>query len=167
MKLEMFEIVGRCLFWREKKVLVVGDLHLGYEEVLNEQGMVFPKSQLSDYLEEFGKIFGKTGELNEIVLLGDIKHHFGGILRDESDGFYKLIEFFENNLDKNGKIVITEGNHDNILAPIVRRFDNVELKEGHLIENVLFFHGYRKFFEKNSKYFNKIDNKKDKIELFS
>ena len=34
MKIADFEIVDRCLFLAKEKILVVGDLHLGYEEYL-------------------------------------------------------------------------------------------------------------------------------------
>jgi len=40
MKIKQFEIVNRCLYWKEKKALIIGDLHLGYEDSLKESGAI-------------------------------------------------------------------------------------------------------------------------------
>ncbi len=151
MKIERFEAVDRCLFWKEKKILVVGDLHLGYENYLNEMGWVFPKTQMEETMEVFDKIFDKVKKVEKIILLGDVKHYFAGILNKEFADFYKIVEMFRKNLVDGGEIIIVKGNHDNILEPIVcqDRFEGfVFLKDYFVINDVLFFHGDKRGFEK-------------------
>ena len=151
MKISKFELVDRCLFWEEKKILIVGDLHLGYEDYLNESGVALVKTQMEETFELFEKIFSVTGKVKKIILLGDVKHHFGGILHREFNDFYKLIDVFKKNLYKGGKVVIVKGNHDNILEPIVlqKEFSGlVELKDFYKEGDVLFFHGDKYGFDK-------------------
>jgi len=148
-KIERFEAVDRCLFWKEKKILVVGDLHLGYEEFLNSKGWCFPRTQMEETINIFSRIFAHTGKIKKIILLGDVKHYFSGILNKEFEDFYKLIEIFKENLLKNGKIIIVKGNHDNILEPIVcqEKYSNfVFLEDYYILQDVLFFHGNKKGF---------------------
>lgn len=159
-KIERFEAIGKGLFWKEKKILIIGDLHLGYEEDLREKGLFFPETSINLILEDLDKIFKKTKKLKKIIFLGDVKHYFKGILKSEYRDFYRLIEKCKENLYKTGKIIITQGNHDNILRPIIEKnkdLDFVFLKKDHIEEDVLFYHGSKNkgilenYFLKNKK----------------
>lgn len=143
MKIDRFEIVDRCLFLKKEKILIVGDLHLGYESVLRDKGMDIPKNQMREVLKIFGRIFKGTGKIKEIILLGDVKHEIGGKLKWEGEDFLNLVELFRKNLYKNGRVIITKGNHDNFLAPIVENYDDVFLEDYFLLDDILFFHGDR------------------------
>jgi hypothetical protein len=164
MKIERFEAIDRCLYWEEKETLIVGDLHLGYEENLNESGISIPKSQLKETLKIFERIFRvmkeKDWKIKEIVLLGDIKHYFSGILRQEFNDFRKIVDLLEKNIKLGGKIVIVKGNHDSILEPITRNYNNIELKDYYNINDVLFLHGHQLETEKLSL---EILDKKNKL----
>lgn len=142
-KIYDFETVDRCLYWKKEKILIVGDLHLGYEDNLNQRGIVFPKKQQEENFRLFQRVFLelRKKKIEKILLLGDIKHYFGGILRQESQDFDELIRFFENELDKKVKIEIVKGNHDKILEPIIKKYENVTLQDYLIIKNTLFFHG--------------------------
>lgn len=160
-KIKKFGIVDRCLVYTAKdgrKILVVGDLHLGYENYLMEKGWSFPKTQWEETKDIFERIFKKIEKVDEIILLGDVKHHFGGILREEFSDFHKLIDLLRSRLKSFGKIIITKGNHDSILEPIVRNYDVVELKEVYVVDDVLFFHGdnsrTKKMFKQNLSLFD-------------
>jgi len=157
MKISRFEAVGRCLLWKEKKILVIGDLHLGYEDYLQEAGWSFPKTQMQESEKILNKILKKIGKVEKIILLGDVKHYFGGILSEEFGDFYKIIEILGKKLEKNGKIIITRGNHDNILEPIVKNYKKVELVDYYVEEDAIFFHGS----PKNFKDFSSILRKKE------
>lgn len=159
-QIERFQAVDRCLYWKEKKILIVGDLHLGYEDYLAESGWSFPKTQLQDTLSIFEKIFNETGKLKEIVLLGDVKHYFAGVLNEEFSDFKKVIELFNKNLLSGGKIVIVKGNHDNILEPIIQRwgYDGIKVVPSYSVDDVLMFHGDKDFWEKIEVY-----DKKNKL----
>ncbi len=149
-KITDFEIIDRCLFLEKEKILIVGDLHLGYEEYLMEHGWSFPKTQLEITTEIFSSIFKKTGKLNKIILLGDVKHHFAGILKSEFGDFYSLVSLFRENLIAKGKVVICKGNHDNILEPVVRNYDFVELVDYFSFNEYLFMHGDKNNFKRNA-----------------
>ena len=147
-RIEQFEIIDRCLFWEKEKILVVGDLHLGYEEVLMEQGVSFPKTLVEEIFKLFKKIFQRTGRVKKIILLGDVKHFFGGVLKGESGDFFNLMELFKKNLLEGGKVVITKGNHDSILKPVTDNYDFVELVDFFVVDDVLFFHGAKNQWDK-------------------
>ena len=145
-KIERFKAIDKCLFWKEKKILIVGDLHLGYENYLHERGWSFPKTLLEDTLIELEKILDKTGKLKEIVLLGDVKHYFSGILQEEFSDVFKVIELL---LKYCEKIVITKGNHDNILEPITRKYKEIELVDKYVVEDTIFLHGNKQNIKAN------------------
>ena len=55
----MIEFIGKCLFIEEKEemVLVVGDLHLGYEEILNKSGVFVGRKMFDEMILKFEDIF--------------------------------------------------------------------------------------------------------------
>jgi len=160
-KINGFEVMDKCLFWKEKKILIIGDLHLGYEEVLKESGWAVPKTQMKETLLGLERIFKKTGRCKRIILMGDVKHYFSGILGGEWRDFYALMNILKKNLLKNGKITIIRGNHDAILEPMIysseknRENFETEIKDWEFIEGVLFLHGNWKGM--NKKRINKIE----------
>lgn len=152
MKIHNFEIMSKSLFWRKEKTIIFGDFHLGYEETLREQGWHIPKSQAKQTLQDLEEIFNKTGKCREIILLGDIKHYFSGILKGEWKDFYDLIKILKQNLLKNGKITIIRGNHDTILEPLIYQPEKelqrkgsvkreVTLNNYYIKNSILFIHG--------------------------
>lgn len=149
MKLDKFEIIDRCLYWKEEEVLVVGDLHLGYEENLSNSGVNLPSRQFDESYELFERVFSVVGgKLKKIILLGDVKHYFGGVLKSEFGDFYGIVNLLKKNLYVGGKIVIVKGNHDNILGPVVSDYDFVELVDYYVLGGVAFLHGDRFSFKK-------------------
>jgi hypothetical protein len=148
MKIENFEVIDRCLYWPDEKMLILGDLHLGYENLLSEQGTSIPLRQLSETIEILGRVFKnlKNKKVEKIVILGDVKHHFGGILRQEIEDFVKLVNFFEKE-NENIKIIITKGNHDNIFNSFINK--NLEVVDYLFEKGVLFFHGDSKSLKKS------------------
>jgi len=148
-KIKQFEVVDRCLFWKEKRILIVGDLHLGYEDNLASRGFAVPRSQFSQTKEIIERIFNKIGKVEKIILLGDVKHVFGKIMKQEFFDFEQLIELLNKNLIKKGQIIITKGNHDTILETISKKHENIELCNKYIIEKTLFLHGDSKSVREN------------------
>lgn len=147
-KIERFIPIDRCLFWKEEGILVIGDLHLGYEQLLQEQGWSFPNTQIEETLAILEKILKQTGKLNKVIILGDVKHHFGGILTTEWEDFYLIVALLKENLKENGEIIITKGNHDNMIDPIIAKYNFVKLKESYFYKGVLFFHRHKESFNR-------------------
>lgn len=121
-----------------KDYLVISDLHLGYEQSLNTEGLMIPKFQ-------FEKILGRLEEINNfspsksIVINGDLKHEFGKITRQEWKEVNSFLRFLQDNYQE---IVLIKGNHDNFIPYISKKLD-LEVKETFNVENVLLLHGHQ------------------------
>jgi uncharacterized protein len=148
-KIKQFEVVDRCLFWKDKKILIVGDLHLGYEDNLASEGFAVPRSQFMQTKEIFERIFSKIGKVEKIILLGDVKHVFGKIMKQEFFDLDQLIKLLTENLIEKGEIIIIKGNHDIILEKISRKYNNITLYDKYNIEKILFLHGDSKSVREN------------------
>jgi len=137
--------IGKCLLVNEegKRILVVGDLHLGWEESLNMSGVFVSREMFKEVMEYFDLVFKKIGNVDEVVLLGDVKHVFGKIISQEWKDVLGLFDYLEK---KCGKIVIVKGNHDVILEPIVKK-SNVELRDFYSVGDFCFAHGDKNFLE--------------------
>lgn len=151
------EYVGKCLLIKERgeRILVVGDLHLGYEESLNRTGVYVSREMFKEMIKYFDLIFSKIGKVDKIVLLGDVKHDFGGILRQEWNDVLRLFDYFFEKIKKKGEIVIMKGNHDNILEPIIKKRENVEIKDYFIVNDIAFLHGdkdFKEIWDKKIKY---------------
>ena len=163
----MIKYIGKCLLLdvgeqlqplkkvlgvkKKEKVLVIGDLHLGYEESLNKSGVLISRKMFEELLKDLDEIFSVVGEVDKIVLLGDVKHDFGEINRQEWSDVIKLFEYLE---DRCKDIVIIKGNHDNMLQGIAKQRD-IEVKDYFILENMAFLHGDKDFpgiYDKKIKY---------------
>ncbi len=122
-----------ALFYKD--VLILSDLHIGYEEALNKQGILIPRltfQQLYKKISELLKLNPKT-----IIINGDLKHEFGSISRQEWKQTSKILELLTAN---SRKVILIKGNHDKILEPLVKDFD-IGIKDFHKIGNILITHG--------------------------
>lgn len=143
MKQEKFEFVDKCLYLPEKKILVIADLHVGYEEALNKQGIFIPRTQFKEIMKELKKTFKKLEKkkVEEIVVLGDLKHEFGNISQQEWREVKEFLDFLKK---KVRKVVLVKGNHDTILEPIAKRRELI-IKDYYIKGEVCFLHGHKLF----------------------
>ena len=148
--MQKINFIGKTLLIKteKKKFLVIGDLHLGYEESLNSAGIFMHHHLFDETINYLEKVFRKTGEVNYVILLGDVKHVFHTIMRQEKEEMFNLFNYLEK---KCSKIIITKGNHDSILEPVVKKYSNISLVNYHLQEELLFAHGDRQFPEMKDK----------------
>ncbi len=137
------EYVGKCLLVKEgrKKILAVGDLHLGYEEALQRSGVYVPRQLFREVLEELEWVFERVEKVHQVVLLGDVKHTFGGVLQQERGDVLKLIDWLA---ERAAEVVLIKGNHDVILAPIAWK-RKLCVKDFHIVGGTAFVHGDRDF----------------------
>ena len=147
--------LGKCLLVEEKgkKIIVIGDLHFGFEESLNKAGVFVSRKMFEEMIEELDRVFAKIGGVDEVVLLGDVKHEFGEIMRQEWKDTIDLFEYLEGKMKKEGKITIVKGNHDAILEPIANEGKKVELRDYYCVGETCFLHGHRDFEEIHNKEF--------------
>ena len=119
--------------------LVICDVHIGYEEALNKQGILVPRVQFEDIVKRIISILEEAGALERIIVNGDLKHQFGSISDQEWRNTLKFIDL----LGKHCKeVVLVKGNHDTILGPIAKK-RNISIVDSFLIEpsKTLVLHG--------------------------
>jgi len=130
-------------------VLVIGDVHIGYEEALNKQGILIPRFHFKDLIQQTEKILKeikskkigkKKFKLKTIVLLGDLKHEFGTISDQEWRETLKFLDLLSKHCKK---IILLKGNHDTVLGPIAKK-RNLEVVEDYKHKDILFLHGHKK-----------------------
>ena len=130
------KIVDAALWFEAENVLVINDLHLGYEEALHRKGILVPRFQLEQIIAKLKIILQKTKPA-KLVINGDLKHEFGKVLRQE---WKEVLEFLDFMLAKVEEVIIIKGNHDPIIKPIADKRGVVVLNE-YKIGNVLIVHG--------------------------
>ena len=116
------EIVDLALYLTDEKILVLADLHIGYEDELVKQGVLVPKFHFRDLVKRVEGIFDslekKRKKVNVVVINGDLKHEFGRISNEEWRNTLKMLDYIARKCDK---IVLVRGNHDTILGPIAEK----------------------------------------------
>ena len=124
------EIIDVCLFLTKSKTLIIPDVHIGYEEALNKQGILIPRTQFQEIMKKIESIIKETinkfKEIKQIVIIGDLKHEFGKISETEWRQTLKFLDYLHKYC-KN--IVLLKGNHDKILGPIANK-RNLQVIEG-------------------------------------
>ncbi len=133
---EGIELVGTAVHLIKHKTLVLADLHIGYEEALNKEGILVPRFQLKDLFKHLTKIFKQTNP-ETIIVNGDLKHEFGKISEQEWRDTLKILDLM---LQNSQKVVLVKGNHDTILGPIAKK-RNVEVVDNLIIDDILITHG--------------------------
>jgi putative SbcD/Mre11-related phosphoesterase len=142
-KNKRYVFIGKTLFFPKERILAVGDLHLGYEGALRSRGLEVPIKQFEEMQEELEKtikyIRAVYGKIEEVVFLGDIKHHFN-FVATEKEEVKKLISFLrKQNIDEN-KVIFIRGNHE-------RNDKSGKYIDYYLFKDIAFIHGDRDFIE--------------------
>jgi len=136
---DKIEAKNLCLIINNK-ILVVSDIHIGYEEALAKQGMLVPKFQLKEVLKNLNEAI-KEKKFDLIIINGDLKHEFGRISEQEWRDTLKIIDFLAL---KCKKLLLIKGNHDTILGPIADK-RNIELRDYYFDETTKTYivHGHK------------------------
>lgn len=142
--------IGKCLLLEndKEKVLVIGDLHLGYEGSMRASGFFVPAQIYSRVKEDFDDVYSglrlNEGEkLDKIIILGDVKHEFGEILREEWNEIENFLKYLRERCDE---LIVIEGNHDKILFPILKKI-GILGSDFYLWNGYAFVHGDKSFDE--------------------
>lgn len=129
------EIIDLCLFVKNEKALVIGDLHLGFEESLNKQGVLIPRLQFKEVYSRIEKLLEKL-EPRKVILVGDIKHEFSTISNQEWNNISRIIKLIK----ASAEVILIKGNHDTILEPIASQ-EKVKVVDSYALGNIQFLHG--------------------------
>ena len=84
------KIVDLALFF--DSTIVIADVHIGYEEALNKQGVLVPRLQFEDMARKIEKILKQTGKVERVIINGDLKHEFGTISEQEWRNTLKFLD---------------------------------------------------------------------------
>ncbi len=122
----------------DERILVIADLHLGWEVTLARQGIHVP-SQVPRHLERIRKIIHDT-DCHQLVLLGDVKH---AVAKVELEEWKYVPEFFEGLAEIIPTIHVVPGNHDGNLEPLTPPSVRIHRSPGLVLWNsVGLFHGH-------------------------
>lgn len=122
---------------RKERILVVADLHIGWEVKLAEQGIHVP-SQTPKILEKMIQLI-ENCKPTGIIFLGDIKH---AIAKVEMEEWRDIPDFFEAIVKKVSDVQVIPGNHDGNLEPLLPETVKILASSGIAFGNVGLFHGH-------------------------
>lgn len=135
-----FIFLSKTLFFPKRGILVIGDLHLGYDSMLKDMGINIPFDQLEETEKELEVILQRIKALytlRKIVLLGDLKHHFS-FQHNEASDLRNFLRFLEKYTNKEN-IILIKGNHDTFTLR------DYELKDFYIENELAFTHGEQDF----------------------
>jgi hypothetical protein len=96
-----------------ERVVVIGDLHIGWEVTLAQQGIHIP-SQTGKMLSRL-RVIIQSEKPTRLLILGDVKH---SVTAAELEEWRDVPEFFEALLKLVPSIQVILGNHDGNLEPL-------------------------------------------------
>ena len=146
-----YSFIDKTLFFPNEGILVVGDLHIGFEHMLRQSGVLVPERQIKDMIAELDEIFKKIKKekqkLNKIIFLGDIKHAFGFQFQERNE-FRQVMDFLIQHVPKEN-IILIKGNHDTM------DYSYGNMKEYYIDGELAFLHGHKPYpqiFDKKVKF---------------
>src|SRR3989338_9988496 len=142
------QIIDLCLYLKKHNALVISDIHIGYEEALNKQGILIPRLQFQQTMKRIENAMNLALKANNqskfdlIIINGDLKHEFGTISETEWRQTLKFLDFLS---AKTEKIILIKGNHDTILEPIAKK-RNLEMVDEYALADAKDHTSYEYYF---------------------
>src|SRR3989339_1519080 len=128
--LKKAQILNSGLFLEKSKTLIIGDLQLGYEENLNQQGVMIPRVNLKQIMKKLDEIFARTGKIEKVIINGDLKHEFGRVSEQEWSEVLDVLRYLKQWCRE---VIVVKGNHDVFFAPI-GKWENIQVQENYFLE---------------------------------
>ena len=120
-----------------ERVMVISDLHIGWEVALAKEGVHVP-SQTGKLLERLKSVLGSE-KPDRLVVLGDVKHTVQKIGVEE----WRDVPWFFEEVSKNvSKVQVVPGNHDGDLEALLPESVELLSPRGTVIGDVGLFHGH-------------------------
>ncbi len=117
------------------KAAVIADLHLGFENVMQNRGVAIPRMQVREIVKNVKRIVEKY-EVDKLIVAGDLKHEFSRNLPYEWEDVREFVESVDVELE------VVRGNHDNYLAAILAEY-GIELREYVKVGDYYVVHGHK------------------------
>ena len=121
----------------KEEIAIVADLHIGYEGVLQREGVTIPKYQKEVLLERLGKIL-KDYRPKKLIINGDFKHEFGRNLRQEWREATEILEYLAGETE----VLLIRGNHDNFLRTIASKL-HIPIVDKYEMRDMIVLHGHK------------------------
>jgi len=125
-----------CAVLPSRRTVVLGDLHIGYEAVMEQAGLHLPRIQTATMKEILLRVIERHSP-QRFVILGDLKHEFSRNLAQEWSEVRDLLGV----LQEQGEVIVVRGNHDNYLATIASQL-GVEMVDQLEMGGICFVHGH-------------------------
>jgi hypothetical protein len=122
---------------KSERVLVVADLHMGWEVLLTQKGVHVP-SQTPRILDKILRLI-KACKPTRLIFLGDVKD---AIAKVEMEEWRDIPDFFEALEKKVSDIQVVPGNHDGTLEPLLPETVKILPATGIVFGDVGLFHGH-------------------------
>jgi len=132
--IEIFE--GGAALFTDENVLVVADMHLGYEAALEYEGLSIPRVQTKKIERYMVDVIGSVGP-RKVIVAGDLKHNFSRNLVQE----WKDVSRFVEVLSGLAPLEVVKGNHDNFLGVILKERE-ITLRKTIQIGDTTVVHGH-------------------------
>ena len=129
------EVIGKALWLKKFRILIIADLHIGYEEALNRQGILVPRTLFKELKKDLNELLEKT-KPGTVVINGDLKHEFQEISEQEWKETLEILDL----MLKHGKVILVKGNHDNILQPIASK-RKLKIVDSYCADDIGIIHG--------------------------
>lgn len=134
-------LINKAIFFPKTGILAFGDLHLGYEQMLKNQGMSLRFNQLEQSINDVKEILAylkkEKLKLKKIIIVGDLKHHFHFELREKFE-IRDFLEFLESLVGRKN-IILIKGNHEKI------ELDSRKYRDYFITGDIIFSHGDKLF----------------------
>jgi putative SbcD/Mre11-related phosphoesterase len=127
-----------ALLLKEKKLLVVADLHIGIESELHHNGLQVPSQ--TKLMED--RLISNIAQNNiqDIIFLGDIKHTIpSSTFQERTD-----VKNFLSVIQSHCTVHILPGNHDGNIDRFLSPGIQLHPSDGYVFEGIGFTHGHRK-----------------------
>ena len=117
------------LFWLEKEIAIVSDLHLEKGSSFASTGQFIPPYDSEETLKKLLNVIDNY-KVKKVILLGDTFH--------DKDAFHRMsskVRFLFEELIKNYEVIFILGNHDNKM-----KIDSINFYQEYDVDNVRFIH---------------------------
>ena len=117
------------LFWLEKEIAIVSDLHLEKGSSFASTGQFIPPHDSEETLKKLLNVIDNY-KVKKVILLGDTFH--------DKDAFHRMsskVRFLFEELIKNYEVIFILGNHENKM-----KIDSINFYQEYVVDNVRFIH---------------------------
>jgi putative SbcD/Mre11-related phosphoesterase len=119
------------------KIMVISDLHLGWEASLAEDGIHIP-SQTGKMLRKVKEVLAAENP-SSLIILGDLKHTVEKIMLEEWRDVPLFLEEVKRIV---GDVRVIPGNHDGDISILLPNGVKLEPQQGVMVGDVGLFHGH-------------------------